>query len=116
MFARRSRSSKAALRLLKTTMDLPKAFRYMIFSVISRVNLERQVGKNGIVHTKLLFAIFLEHPAFILELKGVSENWETLWTRWNFAPWAARILCHQNDDEAQNETNTGGQKLGEYTV
>jgi len=86
----------------------------MIFSVVSLVNLECRVGKNGIVHTKLLFAIFLEHPALILELKGISEDWKTLWTRWNFAPWAARISYRQNDDEAQNETNTGGQKLGEY--
>jgi hypothetical protein len=114
MLARRSRSSEAALRLLKTTMGLPKAFRYMIFSMISLVNLKCRVRKNGIVHTKLSFAILLEHPALIPELKGVSENRKTPWTGWNFAPWAVRILCCQNDDETQNESNTGSQKLGEY--
>jgi hypothetical protein len=89
MFARRSRSSEAALRLLRTIIGWPRAFKYIIFSGTSPINKEGQgIGGNGIGRTKLPFAIFPEHPMLILELKGISEKWKTLWTGWNFAPWA----------------------------
>jgi hypothetical protein len=69
MFARRSRSSEADLRLFKTTKGWPRAFKYIIFSGVSLVNLGSEgVRKNGIKRTELLLAIFLEHPELVLEL------------------------------------------------
>ena len=47
--------------------------------------------RNGLGRTVLLFAIYFKHPALVLKLKGVSEKWKTLWTRWEFAPWAPCI-------------------------
>ena len=73
----------------------------------------QESAKIGFGHTKLSFAIFLEHPLLIFQLKGISENWKALWARWNFAPWARYILCCQNDDETQYVTEGWLQKLGE---
>ena len=73
----------------------------------------QRAGKNGIRRTKLPFAIFVEHPALILELKGVPENRKTRWTGWNSAPRASCILCCENDDETHDESDAGHQKVGE---
>ena len=69
--------------------------------------------RNRIGHTKLSFAIFLEHPLLVFQLKDISENWKALWARWNFAPWARYISCCQTDDETQYVTELWCQKLGE---
>ena len=67
----------------------------------------KEAGENGTGHTKLLFAIFVEHPALILELKGISKNWKSLRARRNFAPGASCILYHYNYGNAKNDTNVG---------
>jgi len=67
--------------------------------------MESELNRNG--RTKLSLALPAKHPALILELKGITQNRETLWTGRNFAPWAFYIPNCEDDDESRYQSNVG---------
>src|SRR5216684_6616759 len=82
MFARRSRSSKATLRLFKTIIGWPRAFKYIICSESSVLDPKiMSWQKNRIGRTKLSLALALKHPSSYSEAEMHSQEWEDLLDR-----------------------------------
>jgi hypothetical protein len=84
---------RGRLEAVKNDNGPAKGFqKHDVFWDLSRKPDTSNSNENEIGRTKVSFAVFLEHPAFILELKGISENRQTPWAGWNFAPWAPCTL------------------------
>ena len=64
--------------------------------------MESAEKRNRLGLTKLLLALFLKHPALILELQGIPEYWKTFWTVGDFSPWASYIVSYQDNDKGRS--------------
>jgi hypothetical protein len=92
MLARRSSSSAATLRLFKKRIGWPRAFKYIISSIISLAR--DRVRKKGGKRTVFLLAISPKYPILVLQFKDVADKRKSPWTGGDAAPGALRIANH----------------------
>jgi hypothetical protein len=62
------------LRLFKTMRGRPRTFKYIICSGILINEAAESREMMNVDRTKVPFALFLKHPASILELDCISED------------------------------------------